>query len=137
MPKQPHDTTLGQAQSRRDFLWRSGGGLGGIALAGMLGREGALAGTANARQPLGLHHAPRAKRVIQLFMGGAASHVDLFDHKPLLIKRDGKKWDPGETVELFQSSPGNTFKSPWEWTRHGQCGKPLTSIVSELWPMRR
>ncbi len=132
MPKQPHDTTLGQAQSRRDFLWRSGGGLGGIALAGMLGREGALAGTANARQPLGLHHAPRAKRVIQLFMGGAASHVDLFDHKPLLIKRDGKKWDPGETVELFQSSPGNTFKSPWEWTRHGQCGKPLTSIVSEL-----
>ena len=65
-------------------------------------------------------------------MGGAASHVDLFDFKPELIKRHGEKWDPGETVELFQSSPGNTYKSPWEWSNYGQCGKPLTSIVSEL-----
>ena len=123
---------LGQAHSRRDFLWRSGGGLGGIALAGMLGRDGALATTEATRPPIGLHHAPKAKRVIQLFMGGAASHVDLFDFKPELIKRHGEKWDPGETVELFQSSPGKTFKSPWEWAQHGQCGKPLTSIVSEL-----
>ena len=123
---------LGQAHSRRDFLWRSGGGLGGIALAGMLGRDGALSATGATRQPIGLHHAPRAKRVIQLFMGGAASHVDLFDFKPELIKRHGEKWDPGETVELFQSSPGKTFKSPWEWAQYGQCGKPLTSIVSEL-----
>ena len=121
-----------QAQSRRDFLWRSGGGLGGIALAGMLGRDGALANTGSSRQPIGLHHAPKAKRVIQLFMGGAASHVDLFDYKPELIKRHDEKWDPGETVELFQSSPGKTFRSPWEWSQHGQCGKPLTSIVSEL-----
>ena len=118
----------GTAQSRRDFLWRSGGGLGGIALAGMLCRDGVL----GAMHPVGLHHKPKAKRVIQLFMGGAASHLDLFDHKPELIKRHGEKWDPGESVELFQSSPGNTFKSPWEWTRHGQCGQPLTSIVSEL-----
>ena len=118
----------GLAQSRRDFLWRSGGGLGGIALAGMLGRDGVLGAT----HPVGLHHEPKAKRVIQLFMGGAASHLDLFDHKPELIKQHGEKWDPGESVELFQSSPGNTFKSPWEWTRHGQCGQPLTSIVSEL-----
>ena len=76
--KQAHS----QMQSRRDFLWRSGGGLGGIALAGMLGRDGALASTASTREPIGLHHAPKAKRVIQLFMGGAASHLDLFDFKP-------------------------------------------------------
>ena len=117
---------------RRNFLWQSGGGLGGIALSGMLGRDGLLAETNQARQPIGLHHAPKAKRVIQLFMGGAASHVDLFDYKPELIKRHGEKWDPGETIELFQSSPGNTFKSPWNWSKYGQCGKPLTSIVSEL-----
>ena len=128
----PNNRPLGQAQNRRDFLWRSGGGLGGIALAGMLGRDGVLADTAATSQPVGLHHVPRAKRVIQLFMGGAASHLDLFDYKPELLKRHGQKWDPGETVELFQSSPGNTFKSPWEWSQHGQCGKPLTSIVSEL-----
>ena len=52
--------------SRRDFLWQSGGGLGGLALASMLGREpllgsGILSGT--------LHHPPKAKRIIQLFMG--------------------------------------------------------------------
>ena len=124
----PNNPAHGQVQSRRDFLWRSGGGLGGIALAGMLCRDGVLGAT----HPVGLHHEPKAKRVIQLFMGGAASHLDLFDHKPELIKRHGDKWDPGETVELFQSSPGKTFKSPWEWTRHGQCGQPLTSVVSEL-----
>ncbi len=84
---------LGQAHSRRDFLWRSGGGLGGIALAGMLGRDGALSATGATRQPIGLHHAPKAKRVIQLFMGGAASHVDLFDFKPELIKHHGEKWE--------------------------------------------
>ena len=71
----------------RNFLWQSGGGLGGIALSGMLGRDGLLAETNQARKPIGLHHAPKAKRVIQLFMGGAASHVDLFDYKLELIKR--------------------------------------------------
>ncbi|MBT3840745.1 MAG: hypothetical protein HOF61_00985, partial [Verrucomicrobia bacterium] len=44
----------GLPQSRRDFLWRSGGGLGGIALAGMLGRDGVLGAT----HPVGLHHKP-------------------------------------------------------------------------------
>jgi hypothetical protein len=124
--------STGQSIDRRNFLWRSGGGLGGIALSGMLGRDGVLANTKETLHPVGLHHAPKAKRVIQLFMGGAASHVDLFDFKPELIKRHGEKWDPGETIELFQSSPGNTYKSPWDWSNYGQCGKPLTSIVSEL-----
>src|SRR5262245_44812050 len=63
---------------RRDFLWRFGGGLGGIALAHLLGQEGLLAGpgpTAAQRSALngGLHHPAKAKRVVQLFMSGAAS----------------------------------------------------------------
>ncbi|MBT4011023.1 MAG: DUF1501 domain-containing protein, partial [Planctomycetaceae bacterium] len=58
--------------SRRDFLWQSGGGLGGIALAAMgvndaAGGDGVLGNK--------LHHPPKAKRVIQLFMSGAASHL--------------------------------------------------------------
>ena len=104
IPIPPNNQALGQTQSRRDFLWRSGGGLGGIALTGMLERNRVLADTAATNQPLGLHHVPRAKRVIQLFMGGAASHLDMFDYKPELLKRHGQKWDPGETIELFQSS---------------------------------
>jgi hypothetical protein len=83
--------------------------------------------------------APKATRVIQLFMSGAASQCDTFDYKPLLAKKNGQKWDPGEKVELFQSSPGNTLASPWPWRRYGQSGKwindcvaPLGAVVDEL-----
>lgn len=123
--------------SRRDFLWQLGGGLGGIALADLLGRSGLLADEtppAQRRGDLngGLHHRARAKRVVQLFMSGAASQCDLFDYKPLLIKRHGEPFDPGEKVELFQSSPGACMKSPWEWKQHGQCGKWMSSLVPYL-----
>src|SRR2546423_4199601 len=102
--------------NRREFLWRSGGGLGGIALAHLLGESGLLADAPR------LHHAPRARRVVQLFMSGAASQCDTFDYKPLLIERHGQKWDPGEKVELFQSVPGSCMKSPWDWRPRGACG---------------
>src|SRR6266550_4466939 len=94
--------------SRRDFLWSSGGGLGGIALAQLLGQAGLLADAPQPSADLngGLHHRARAKRVVQLFMAGAASQCDTFDYKPQLIQRSGEKFDPGEKVELFQSDPG-------------------------------
>lgn len=116
--------------SRRDFLWRSGGGLGGIALASILGEERLLAGSGILTGKL--HHAPKARRVIQMFMGGAASHVDMFDYKPLLAQRHGEKWDVGEKVELFQSEPGSVFASPWPWKQYGQSGKWLNDIVAPL-----
>ena len=62
----------------------------------------------------GLHHRAKAKRVVQLFMSGAASQCDTFDYKPALIQRHGEKFDPGGKVELFQSDPGAVMKSPWE-----------------------
>jgi len=121
--------------SRRDFLWQMGGGLGGIALSSLMSQDGLLASdTASPSIHGGLHHAPKAKRVIQLFMAGAASHVDLFDYKPELIKRHGQAWDPGEAVELFQSSPGNVFASPWAWQQYGQSGKYLSDAVAPLGP---
>ena len=116
---------------RREFLWRFGGGLGGIALVHLLGHSGLLAGTPE--RPLtsaagselngGLHHRAKAKRVVQLFMSGAASQCDTFDYKPQLIQRSGEKFDPGEKVELFQSDPGVCMKSPWGWKPYGRCGK--------------
>src|SRR5579859_5365289 len=107
-----HQQPAGVPLSRRDFLWNSGGGLGGIALAALLGQEGLLNASEKPSGAVGLLHYPaRAKRVVQLFMAGAASHVDLFDYKPELIKRNGKPWDPGEQVELFQSVPGQTYAS--------------------------
>ena len=82
---------------RREFLWRFGGGLGGIALAHLLGEEALLANEVKARADWngGLHHRAKAKRVVQLFMSGAASQCDTFDYKPLLIERHGQKFEPG------------------------------------------
>src|ERR1700676_4136056 len=96
---------------RRAFLWQSGGGLGGVALSFLLGREGLLAAGPPVKADLngGLHHRAKAKRVVQLFMSGAASQCDTFDYKPMLLRDDSKAWDPGEKVELFQSSPGRTM----------------------------
>jgi hypothetical protein len=122
------------AMNRRDFLWNSGGGLGGIALAQLLGESGLLAQTPSPRPEFngGLHHRARAKRVVQLFMSGAASQCDTFDYKPLLIERSGQKWDPGEKVELFQSVPGAVMKSPWDWKQYGQSGKWVSSLLPHL-----
>lgn len=101
--------------SRRDFLFQSGGGLGGIALASLL------------------HGAPQssapAKSVIQIFLSGAASQCDTFDYKPLLESKAGEKWDPGEKVELFQSNPGVVMPSPWKWRQQGQCGKWVSDLL--------
>ncbi|MEP6670133.1 MAG: DUF1501 domain-containing protein [Chthoniobacter sp.] len=118
------------AISRREFLWRSGGGLGGLALASMLGTgraqasDGMLAGH--------LHFPAKAKRVVQFFMAGAASHIDLFDFKPELIKRDGQPSDFGESVEAFQNGLGPWLKPVWDFAPYGQCGKMLSEVVAPL-----
>ncbi|MEX2671155.1 MAG: DUF1501 domain-containing protein [Phycisphaeraceae bacterium] len=120
---------------RRNFLFNSGGGLGGVALASMLNRDGLLGaplGQGALTRDGGLHHRPRAKRVIQMYMSGAASQCDTFDYKPLLTKDHGNDWDPGEQVELFQSAPGKTMQAPWKWRRYGQSGKMINDCVAPL-----
>jgi len=119
---------------RREFLWRFGGGLGGIALAHLLGTESLLAEAPPSRAELngGLHHRAKAHRVVQLFMSGAASQCDMFDYKPELIRRHGQKFDPGGKVELFQSEPGMCMKSPWDWKPYGQCGRWISDLVPHL-----
>src|SRR5262249_13096938 len=116
---------------RRRFLWHLGGGLGGIALAHLLSRDGLLAAE-RADRKKGRHHPARAQRVVQLFMSGAASQVDTFDYKPELLKRHGQPFDPGGKVELFQSSPGAVMKSPWTWKPYGRCGKYISSLLPHL-----
>src|SRR5579871_4418341 len=70
--------------SRRRFLWQTGGGFGGIALAQMLGAGQLLAGTTRPKPEYngGLHHPAKVKRIVQLFMNGGASQMDTFDYKP-------------------------------------------------------
>jgi hypothetical protein len=116
--------------SRRDFLWQSGGGLGGVALASMFGAgsaAGARAGEANRPPSFG-----RAKRVVQFFMAGAASHLDLFDFKPELIRHHGKPSDFGEPVEAFQNGLGPWLRPVWDFKPYGQSGKMLGEPVAAL-----
>lgn len=124
-----HRLRAGAPLSRREFLWQSGGGLGGIALAGLLQQERLLAAGASTRAP---HFPPKAKRVVQLFMAGAASHIDLFDFKPELVKRDGQPSDFGEPVEAFQNGLGPWKKPVWNFKPFGQSGKMLSEPVADL-----
>ncbi|MFI4874348.1 MAG: DUF1501 domain-containing protein [Blastopirellula sp. JB062] len=125
----PHGLGPASPVSRRQFLWQSGGGLGGIALASMLQDDELLA--AHPQTQI-LHHPPKAKRVVQLFMAGAASHVDLFDYKPLLVKRHGEPSDFGEPVEAFQNGLGPWLRPVWDFKAYGQCGKLLSEPVAKL-----
>src|SRR6476620_6594880 len=122
----------GRFMRRRDFLWHSGGGLGVIALAGMLGNARLLADNPVKRSDGGLHHKPKAKRVVQLFMAGGASHIDLFDFKPALVKHHGKPSNFGEPVEAFQNGLGPWLKPVWEFKPYGRSGKQLGEVVAPL-----
>jgi len=124
---------------RRGFLWGTGGGFGALALAHLLGLDDLTVNAASPQSPRtgpdlngGIHHRARAKRVVQLFMSGAASQCDSFDYKPTLIRKNGQKFDPGGKVELFQSDPGAVMASPWKWRQYGQSGKWISDLVPHL-----
>ncbi len=105
--------------------------LASVALSAMLMQESAQSGQTPGVISA-LHHPPKAKRVIQLFMAGAASHLDLWDYKPALDRRHGEKSDFGEHVEAFQDGLGPWMKSPFPFRRYGQSGKLLSDVVAPL-----
>jgi len=125
--------------SRREMLRRSSAGFGSLALAGLLHEAGLLqhpglraedvdaaGGPLAARLP---HFAPRAKRVIFLFMHGGPSQVDTFDYKPQLDRDHGKPL-PFPKPRVVSSETGNLLRSPWKFQKYGQSGIE----VSELFP---
>jgi hypothetical protein len=124
--------------NRRQFLNHSSQNLAGLAASVMLMEDQARAhGTAAAEVGSGgvlkaLHHPARAKRVVQLFMAGAASHVDLWDYKPALEKHHGEASNFGEHVEAFQDGLGPWMKSPFKFAAYGQSGKFLSDAVEPM-----
>ena len=106
--------------TRRDFLARSGVGLGALGLGGLVS---AADGPLSPRPP---HFRPRAKRVIHLFMNGGPSHVDTFDPKPLLQKYAGKML-PTPNLPTERKT-GAAFPCPFKFSRHGQSGLPISEI---------
>ena len=116
--------SLSIALTRRHFLRDITTGLTGVALAHLLNNE-ALAQRIQ-------HHAPKAKQVLQIFCPGAASHIDLWDHKPALEKYDGTPLPGAGTEVTFQGKNGNLMKSPWAFAPAGQSGKLLTTLLPHL-----
>src|SRR5438132_13307569 len=122
--------------SRREFLFQTGGGLGGIALAQMLAANDILAAPMKPRPEFngGLHHPAKVKRIVQLFLNGGVSQPDTFDYKPELEKRHGQPFKPdtGEKPEGVTSTPGNLMKSPFPFEQHGGCGRWVSSVFPHL-----
>jgi hypothetical protein len=125
--------------SRRDFFLRVGAGLHGAALASLMGANVLHAATAEngpriydlkARPP---HFAPKAKAVIQLFMNGGPSQVDLFDPKPALQKYAGTPPSRDIVSEIeFADQVGSVLPSPFKFSRYGKCGMELSELLPHL-----
>lgn len=114
--------------TRREMLARGGMGLGSLALADVFARECAAASSnSQPLAPKAPHFAPRAKRVIHLFMNGGVSHVDSLDEKPLLTKFHGKTLP---TLLRTERKTGAAFGSPFKFSQHGDSGLS----ISELFP---
>jgi hypothetical protein len=118
--------------TRRWFFRDCGVGLGGMALASLLGRH------ANAASPLDARlsqFAPKAKNVIFLFMAGAPSHLELFDNKPALAKLDGQA-PPPDLIKGYRAAfinPDAKFLGPkFKFAKYGQCGAELSELLPNL-----
>lgn len=114
--------------SRRQLLLDAAGGFGWLALASMLPSSALRSAAASPTAGSMPHFKPRAKRVIQIFAVGGMSHLDTFDFKPELHKRDGKPY----AMPTFFGQGGNLRACPWEFRRHGQSGLWVSSLLPRL-----
>jgi len=118
---------LGLSVNRRHFFGRAATGVGQVALASLLSPD-LMASPTDMRS-----FAPKAKRVISLFMSGGPSHVDLFDPKPLLNKRDGepipKSIIKDHQFAMIKESDPRIKGSPWRFKRHGRAGIEISDLL--------
>ena len=115
--------------ARRDFLARCGMGLALPALGALCAENAFGLPATNPMMARGPHFAPKAKRVIHLFMNGGPAHMDTFDPKPELSRWSGKPLPEGRRLGTERKT-GAAFGSPFSFRRHGQSGLP----VSEIFP---
>jgi hypothetical protein len=125
-------------QTRREFLWETGGGFAGTALTALLAGDGFFgqahaAALANPLAPRQGHHPAKAKAVICLFMYGGVSQVDTWDPKPELSRRDGQTM-PDLVSDLKQRgrNPGRLLASRCKFQKHGQSGIEVSDLYPHL-----
>ena len=123
--------------SRRWFMEQCGMGMGAMALQHLLAAGGyaQAKGPDNPLAPKAPHFAPKAKNVIYLFMGGAPSHLEMFDNKPQLAKFDGTL-PPPELLKGYRAAfinPNSTLLGPkFKFAKHGQAGAELSELIPHL-----
>jgi Protein of unknown function (DUF1501) len=119
--------------TRRHFFRQTGFGIGGMALSSLLD-EKIFAGDINP-PPRGPHFQPKAKNIIYLFMAGAPSQLDLFDHKPKLKQYDGQpipeEFIKGERFAFIKGTP-QLLGSPFNFKRCGRSGNELSELLPNL-----
>jgi len=124
------DTDDLRVLTRRHFFRQSGFGIGGLALLSLLDEK--LFASVGGLVP---HFAPRAKSVIYLFMAGAPSQVDLFDHKPALREHDGQaipaEFVKGERFAFIKGTP-RLLGSPYAFRKCGQSGAQVSELLPHL-----
>jgi len=139
--------------NRRSFLRGTASGLGAIALSCLLDRENLLAATLPADataspttmgpirpqidpgHPLAArrsHFPPKARNVLVIYCSGACSHIDTFDYKPELIKRNGRPMPTKEKLITFQGEQGALTQSPYAFMPQGRCGKMVSNLLPRL-----
>jgi len=123
--------------ARRWFFQQCGVGLGAVALGHLLNEAGyaAPAAQADPLAPKTPHFAPKAKRVIFLFMAGAPSHLELFDNKPQLAKFDGTL-PPADLIKGYRAAfinPSSKLLGPkFKFAKHGKSGAELSELLPHL-----
>ncbi|QDT08301.1 DUF1501 domain-containing protein [Planctomycetes bacterium K23_9] len=123
----PPNSTGRLQNSRRGFFGNIYTGLAATGLTQLLATD------ANADWQQGqTHHAAKAKRVLQIFCPGAASHMDLWEHKPELDKWHGKPLPGEEGFSSFQGKNGNLMKSPWPFAPAGESGKAISTMLPHM-----
>ena len=115
--------------SRRAMIQSLGGGLGAIGLAQVLGPDLAASDSATKHAPQP-HFAPRAKRVIQLFMNGGPFQADFFDPKPALNEFAGQR--PAEVQFRTENATGGLMPVPYAFQPRGECGLPVSELLPKL-----
>ena len=122
--------------SRRWFLQDCGVGMAGLALSSLLARDAkAKAAPTNPLAVKAPHFTPKAKRVIYMFMAGAPSHLELFDPKPELQKRDGQL-PPAELLKDYRAAfinPKSALLGPkYKFAPHGRAGTEFSELIPHI-----
>ena len=121
--------------SRRHFLRDCTYGLGKVAAAGLLTDSLAQAASSNPLTARGPHFAPKAKRVIHLFMAGAPSQLETFDPKPMLTKYEGRPIPPeiiGGQRYAFIRPDAAALGPRFKFAQHGQSGAWISEVMPHI-----